>query len=76
MARVRTTLDLDADVLSAARELATQRGATLGAVVSDLIRAGLSDSRANRSGVSPPLPVIASTHAITSEMVADARDDD
>jgi hypothetical protein len=35
---VRTTLDLDDDVLQAARELAALRGQTIGAVVSALAR--------------------------------------
>ena len=39
--RMRTTLDLDDDVLQAAKELAEVRGTTAGKVVSDLVRKGL-----------------------------------
>jgi len=38
---MRTTLDLDEDVLQAAKELAALRGQTTGAVVSALARKGL-----------------------------------
>jgi hypothetical protein len=38
---MRTTLDLDDDVLRAAKEIAAQRGTTAGRVVSDLIRKAL-----------------------------------
>jgi hypothetical protein len=38
---MRTTLDLDDDVLQAAKEIAAQRGVTAGRVVSDLIRKAL-----------------------------------
>jgi hypothetical protein len=38
---VRTTLDLDDEVLAAARRIAAARSKTLGQVVSDLARRGL-----------------------------------
>ena len=38
---MRTTLDLDEDVLAVSRELAAQRRMTIGAVVSGLARDGL-----------------------------------
>jgi len=51
---VRTTLDIDDDVLQAARELAENRRRTIGQVVSDLARRALapSDRRRVRNGVS------------------------
>ena len=54
---MRTTLDIDDDVLAAARELAEQRRTTAGKVLSDLARRGLSKPRAAdiRNGV-PLLP--------------------
>jgi hypothetical protein len=54
---VRTTLDIDDDVLQAARELAENRGKTAGQVLSDLARQALEPSgrRAVRNGV-PLLP--------------------
>jgi hypothetical protein len=38
---VRTTLELEDDLVHVAKQLARQRGATMGAVVSQLIRQGL-----------------------------------
>jgi len=38
---MRTTLDLDEDVLQAAKSLAKQRGQTAGQVISDLVRIAL-----------------------------------
>jgi hypothetical protein len=38
---MRTTLDLDEDILSQAKQLASQRGLTTGQVISDLARQGL-----------------------------------
>ena len=54
---MRTTLDLDDDVLQAAKELASSRGTTTGRVVSELIRKALEPTRAARvrNGV-PVLP--------------------
>ena len=42
---MRTTLNLDNDVLAAIKEIAGQRHSTAGAVASELIRASLTDSR-------------------------------
>jgi hypothetical protein len=58
IARMRTTLDLDADVLQAAKELAAARGSTAGKVLSELARKGLESPRTPvrvRNGV-PLLP--------------------
>jgi hypothetical protein len=54
---MRTTLDLDADVLHAAKEIAAARGTTAGRVLSDLARKalGLMPSARLRNGV-PVLP--------------------
>ena len=54
---VRTTLDLDEDVLQAAKELAATRGTTAGRVISELARKALTPTRASRirNGV-PVLP--------------------
>lgn len=42
---MRTTLDLDDDVLSAAKALAEHRGLTAGQMVSELARKGLAASK-------------------------------
>ncbi len=39
---MRTTLDIDEDLLAAAKELARRRGTTAGRVVSDLLRRALT----------------------------------
>ena len=39
---MRTTLDIDEDVLAAAKELARAEGRTMGEVISDLARKGLT----------------------------------
>lgn len=54
---MRTTLDLDEDVLQAAKEIAASRRTTTGKVVSELARKGLTPSRGGgvRNGV-PVLP--------------------
>lgn len=53
---MRTTLDLDDDVLQAARELAALKGLTMGAVVSALARKGLdAPASAGRSRNGVPL---------------------
>ena len=54
---MRTTLDLDADVLMAAKELAQARRTTAGKVISELVRKALTptDQVRARNGV-PLLP--------------------
>lgn len=54
---MRTTLNLDDDVLQAAKEIAANRGTTTGRVLSDLARKALTPSRREsvRNGV-PLLP--------------------
>ena len=58
---MRTTLDIDSDVLIAAKELARHEGKSAGAVISELARKGLSGGDSfkrpakNRNGV-PVLP--------------------
>jgi hypothetical protein len=41
---MRTTLNLDPDVLQAAKEIAANRGTTAGRVISDLVREALTPS--------------------------------
>ena len=50
---MRTTLNLSADALAAVRQLARQRGRTLGAIASELILQALrpGDAAAIRNGV-------------------------
>lgn len=52
---VRTTLDIDEDVLQAAKELAAVRGVTAGQALSALARKGLSPARSARTRNGIPL---------------------
>jgi len=78
MALMRTTLDLDEDVLQAAKELAAAQRTTAGKVVSDLARKGLAPATAARrirNGV-PLLPrQPAGSPRMTLKVVNALRDD-
>jgi plasmid stability protein len=73
---MRTTLNLDDDVVAAARELAAAQGRSLGSVVSELARRGLTPARVEVDGDVPVIRVPAGTPPITPEMVRSALDDD
>lgn len=76
---MRTTLDIDEDVLQAVKELAAATGRTAGQVVSDLARKGLapivSGPPVSRNGV----PVLSSRGAdasrLTMRRIEQLRDD-
>ncbi len=73
---MRTTVDIDQDVLLAAKELARQRGVSMGQVLSDLARRALSGDRgaATRNGL-PLFPVSAGAAVVTPELVCRLRDE-
>jgi len=74
---MRTTLDLDDDVLQAVKEIAAARGTTAGKVVSELARKALTPSSAGRvrNGV-PLLPRRpAGTPRPTMKLVNELRDE-
>ena len=74
---MRTTLDLDPAVLSAARAKAKAEGISLGRAASELALSGLRRphyDQASRSGF-PVLRGVAG-HTVTDELVAEYRDDD
>lgn len=74
--RMRTTLEIDEDLLVAAKELAAARGTTAGRVVSDLLRAALAQPSRQRSRNGIPLlprrP--AGSRTPTMKLVNDLRD--
>ena len=80
---MRTTLQLDDDVLAAGRVLARQRRRSIGDVISDLARQALTrtaDGRSQnflsqRSGL-PQLPVTASGGVVDLERVNRLRDEE
>lgn len=76
---MRTTLDIDDDVLQAAKELARHEGSTAGKVISTLVRRGLAAQ--NGKGKKPHLrngvPVIESRgEIITLEHVQKIMDEE
>jgi hypothetical protein len=74
---MRTTLNLDDDVLLAAKELARLRGKTVGEVLSELARAALVGARPGsgmRNGV-PLLELVPGEGIVTPEVVDRLRDD-
>ena len=74
---MRTTLDLDDDVLQAAKEIAAARGMTAGQVVSELARKALVPSRAARLRNGVPLLTRRPPGAAhpTMKLVNDLRDE-
>jgi len=73
---MRTTLDLDEDVIVAARELAADRRQSIGSVISDLARRGLTPARIEADGDLPVIRVPAGAAPITPQMVRRALDED
>ena len=74
---MRTTLDLEEDVLQAAKEIARATGSTAGKVVSELVRKALTPARSAkvRNGV-PVLPRrAAGTPRPTMKLVNELRDE-
>ncbi len=73
---MRTTLDLDEDVVVAARELAADGRRSLGSVISELARRGLTPARVEVDGDLPVIRVPSGTPPITPQMVRRALDED
>ena len=74
---MRTTLDLDDDVLQTVKELAAFRGSTAGKVLSDLARKALqpTDKAHVRNGV-PLLPIRPGAPRLTMKRVNALRDEE
>jgi hypothetical protein len=73
---MRTTLELDDDVVAAARELASTQRRSLGSVISQLARRGLTPAKMDADGDLPVIRVPAGTAPITPEIVRRALDED
>ena len=78
-ALVRTTLDLDDDVLRAAREIARFKNQALGRTVSDLARRGLQPAHSPTIEIREGIPAL--IHGpdmvpVTSELVKNLADDE
>lgn len=76
---MRTTLDIDEDVLQAVKELAAATGRTAGQVVSDLARKGLAPAHngppVSRNGVPVLSPRGAEASRVTMRRIEQLRDD-
>jgi hypothetical protein len=75
---MRTTLDIDDDILQAAKEIAAVEGRTAGKVLSELARKGLIPSRQKvrvRNGVPLLPPPAPGTPPMTMKRVNELRDE-
>jgi hypothetical protein len=74
---VRTTVDLDEDVLRVAKDLAREREQSLGRVLSELARRGLQPAKVVvRGGVIPVLPRKPDAQAVTAQAVKELLESD
>jgi hypothetical protein len=74
---MRTTLDIEEDVLFAAKELAKKEGTTAGQILSALARKGLASNSSNKSSVRGGVPVLPSRgEIITLEKVQQLMDNE
>jgi len=73
---MRTTVDLEEDVLLAAKAIARRRGVSIGKVLSDLARQALArpSTTTTRNGI-PLFPVQPNAAVITPELVQQLRDE-
>ncbi len=75
---MRTTLDIDTDVLQAAKEIAAMRKSTAGKVLSDLARQALRPPDTTpqmRNGI-PLLPAREGERPVSLKIVNQLRDED
>jgi hypothetical protein len=73
---MRTTLDIDEDLVLTAKQLANQKRTTMGKVVSNLMRKALAreDAQPVRNGIRPFAPK-AGAPKVTLELVNRLRDE-
>ena len=73
---MRTTVNLDEDVLRAIRSLARERGESLGSVISSLVRDGLRRPESDQYDMDVPVfRVRENAPPLTPEMVRSALED-
>ena len=77
---MRTTLDIDDDVLQAAKEIAASRSSTTGKVISELARRGLAPSNKAKVRVRNGVPLLSprppEDGPLTIERVNELRDEE
>ncbi|MEC4815691.1 MAG: CopG family transcriptional regulator [Scytonema sp. PMC 1069.18] len=73
---MRTTLDIEEDVLLAVKEIARRRGVSIGKVLSELARQALSrqDAGTTYNGV-PLFPIQPEASVVTLELVNQLREE-
>ena len=73
---MRTTCDLEDDVLLAVKQIARQRGVSVGKALSDLVRQTLShrEGVTERNGI-PLFPVQPEASVVTLELINQLRDE-
>ena len=73
---MRTTVDLDEDVLLAIKEIASRRGVSIGKTLSDIARQALSQqSREGTRNDVPLFPVRSEARVVTMELINQLRDE-
>lgn len=73
---MRTTLNIEEDVLRAAKEIADQRGMTVGQVLSDLARKSLTrKSPVSKKHKLPLFPIQTDAQVVTLELVNQLRNE-
>jgi hypothetical protein len=73
---MRTTLDIEEDILFAAKEIARHKGVTLGKALSDLARQSLTRQARGGSRHGLPLfPIQPDAGVVTMELVNQLRDE-
>ena len=73
---MRTTLDIDDSLLAIARVRAREKGISIGAAVSEIMRRGLEVPRTRSKRGFPVFQLPLDAPIITDEIVARYRDDD
>ncbi len=73
---MRTTIDIDNDILHLVKELAHQRQISLGKIISELARQALTPATETsiRNGV-PLFPIQPGAKIVTSELINQLRDE-
>jgi hypothetical protein len=73
---MRTTLNIDPDILQAAKEIAANQGTTAGKVLSELARKALTSGKSKKVRNGVPLLPRSRGVVITMKSVNDLRDED
>ncbi|MGB2636169.1 MAG: ribbon-helix-helix domain-containing protein [Candidatus Acidiferrum sp.] len=70
---MRITIEIDDELVAAAKELAAKQGKVVGKIISELARQALKDTSRTRNGI-PLLPVRPGSVPVTPRLVNRLRD--